>query len=208
MKIEKQIYISDKLNLINTNNDNNKIIASANINKDELLIIEYPIINLFDKNHEKNQNRELKIIKKYIENKDKSFIQDLYPRTKIYKKTNMIKIIHKLIKNAKDDNKLYMFFSRLDKEELEFYFAKYLYNTFEGNNFGPLTLPYIAKINHSCNPNVRFLFNKDDCCMYVYANKNIKKNSEILDSYIENKKIDNHKLYLEEHYGFNCGCKD
>ena len=110
----------------------------------------------------------------------------------------------KSIKNT--DNKLYKYLIQYSKSELEFYFAKYIYNAFEGNDYGPLTLPYIAKLNHSCMPNVKFEFNRSNCCMYVISIRNIKKGEEIVDSYLENKNIKNHKNYLYEHYGFSCDC--
>ncbi len=200
--LNKENYISDKIKFINSN-DYNKVIAINNINKDELLIIENSDINLFG---ESTDNRELKIVKKYIENKDKFFIKNLYPRSQIYKKTEMVKSIHNMIKNIKSDKNLYNYFQSISKEEIEFYFAKYLYNAFEGNEFGPLTLPKIAKINHSCNPNVFFTFDKTNGCMYLKAKCMIRKNEEIFDSYLENKKIKNHKSYLEMHYGFSCEC--
>ena len=105
-------YISDKIQFIDSNTDYNKVIAKTHIKKDELLIIEYPKINLFG---ECINNRELQIIKKYIENKDTNFIKELYPRTKLYKKTEMIKLIHNLIKNAKSDKKLYNYFQSISK---------------------------------------------------------------------------------------------
>ena len=112
-----------------------------------------------------------------------------------------------MIKSIKNiDIKLYNYFQQFQKEELEFYFAKYIYNAFEGNDSGPLTLPKIAKLNRSCNSNVYFYFNRENGCMYLKAKMNIKKGEEIFDSYLENKKIKNHKIYLHEHYGFNCGC--
>jgi len=201
--LNKENYVSNKIKFINLD-DYNKLVAISDIKKDELLIIEYPIINLFG---ESSDNRELKIVKKYIENKNENFIKNLYPRTQIYKKTEMIKLIHNLIKNVKlSELKLYLFFQNLSKEEIEFYFAKYLYNAFEGYDYGPLTLPMIAKINHSCNPNVYFTFDKKSGCMYLKTKRNIKKNEEIFDSYLENKKIKNHKTYLKEHYGFSCDC--
>jgi len=45
----------------------------------------------------------------------------------------MIKDIYKFIKNS--NIKLQKFFNNYDKETIEYYYAKYLYNSFEGNNF-------------------------------------------------------------------------
>jgi hypothetical protein len=198
-----QNYISDKIKIIKSN-DYHKVISTQDINKDELLIIEYPEFNLYGFNV---IERTLQTIQLYLMNKTNKYIKDLYPRTYDYKKTEMINSIHKVIKSIKNiNNDLYIFFQKYPKEEVELYFTKYLYNAFEGNNYGPLTLPIIAKLNHSCIPNVKFTFNKNDGCMYVYAVQNINKNEEIYDSYIENKKIKDHKLYLQEHYGFSCYC--
>jgi len=116
----------------------------------------------------------------------------------------MIKDIHKIIKNS--SSKLIDFFDNYDDNIIEFYYAKYLYNSFEGNCFGPLTLPTIAKLNHSCNNNVDFIFDENIGCMKVYSNKNIKKGEELFDNYLLNKNIINHKEYLYNHYGFICKC--
>jgi hypothetical protein len=190
------LYISPKIKIIKDKNYN-KIIAIANINKDEILIEEYPEINLFG---EKNIDRALQIIQKYILLEE----CELYPRDINYIKTIMIKDIHKIIKNA--EIKLRNFFNNYDKETIEFYYAKYLYNSFEGYNYGPLTLPIIAKINHSCNNNVDYNFNKKTGTMIVTSNRNIKCGEEIFDNYLSNKNISNHKEYLFNHYGFKCKC--
>lgn len=196
-------FISNKIKFINLN-DYTKAIAIDDIKKDEILIIEYSKINLFEENQ---NNREIKILKKYLENKNNIDIVNLYPRNYNFIKTDMINSIHSLIKSIKNiDNKLYLFLMNHKKEDLEFYFAKYIFNAFEGHNFGPLTLPNIAKLNHSCKPNVKFTFNKNNKYMYVKSIRHIKKGEEIFDSYLENKKIKNHKIYLHEHYGFTCDC--
>ena len=196
-------YISNKIRIIN-NNDYYKVIALDNIKKDELIIIEYPEINLFG---EDNVDRELKILMKYIINNITECIKSLYPRSNQYVQTKLIKSVHKLIKST-SDIKLIKFFNSnlLTLDDIEFYYAKYIYNAFEGYDFGPLTLPNIAKLNHSCNPNCHFTFNKSNGSMYVYSSKNIKKSEEITDSYLENKTIKDHKTYLLDHYGFCCVC--
>jgi hypothetical protein len=196
-------YISNKIKFVKLH-DYTKTIAVEYIQKDEIIIIEYPKINLFG---EKQNNRELKILKKYIENKDNYDIINLYPRDYNFIRTYLIKSVHNLIKSIKCiDQKLYNFLIDYKKEDLEFYFAKYIFNSFEGHEFGPLTLPNIAKLNHSCNPNVKFKFNKNNRFMYVKSIRNIKKGEEIFDSYLENKKITEHKSYLRNHYGFICQC--
>jgi hypothetical protein len=197
-------YISNKIKFVKLH-DYTKTIAVEYIQKDEIIIIEYPKINLFG---EKQNNRELKILKKYIENKDNYDIINLYPRDYNFIRIDLIKSVHNLIKSIKYiDPKLYNFLIDYKKEDLEFYFAKYIFNSFEGYEFGPLTLPNIAKLNHSCNPNVKFNFNKNNRYMYVKSIKNIKKGEEIFDSYLENKKITEHKSYLRNHYGFICQCQ-
>jgi hypothetical protein len=190
-------YVSDKIKIINDSNYS-KIVAINNITKDDIIIIEYPKINLFG---EEEIDKGLQTIKKYIETKE----DKLYPRDiNNFPITNMVKNVHKIIKYS--DNKLKRFFENYTKKEIEFYYAKYLYNTFEGFNYGPLTLPICAKLNHSCNPNVIFNFNKNNGTMIVKALRNIKRNEEIFGSYLMNKKIDNHQYYLTEHYAFNCNC--
>lgn len=195
-------YISHKIKIINES-DYYRVIAKENIKKDERLIIENSDINLFGLNVE---SRELETLKLYLENMDSDFIKDLYPRTNVFNKTKLVKDIHSIIKSSKSNNKLYKYFNKYDKDTIEWYYAKYIYNAFEGYDYGPLTLPTIAKINHSCNPNVKFTFNKNTGTMHLYALRDIKKGQEIYDSYLENKKIDNHHNYLREHYGFECRC--
>jgi len=201
--VSQQNFISDKIKIINQK-DYNKVICDENIKKDEILIIEFSQINIFGMD---DKNRELQILKKYIENKNNKDIINLYPRNYNYIKTDMIKSIHKILKSIKNtDKNLYNFLIEYQKDELEYYFAKYIFNAFEGNEFGPLTLPIIAKLNHSCKPNVYFTLDKNSGCMFLKAKRNIKKDEEIFDSYLENKQIINHKKYLNEHYGFTCEC--
>ena len=190
--------ISNKIKIIE-NSDYYKIIAIKDIKKDEELIIEYPKYSLFGM---EVVNREKQILKLYLENIDNindPIIKELYPRTNDYTKTKLVKSIYKIIKSDKK-------FNEYDKNLIELCIAKYIFNAFEGYDYGPLTLPIIAKINHSCKPNVKFRFNRDTGSMHLYAIRDIKKGEEIFDSYLENKKINVHKEYLQEHYGFICNC--
>ena len=195
-KINNNLFVSPNIKVIDIDNYH-KIIAVDNIKSNTLIIQEYPVINLFG---EKDIDRALQTIQKYILLNE----NQLYPRTKEFIKTKMIKDVHKIIKNS--NNKLINFFKNYDDDIIEFYYAKYLYNSFEGYNYGPLTLPTIAKLNHSCNNNVDFIFDEYSGCMNVFTNKYIKKDSELYDNYLLNKNIDNHKEYLLNHYGFICHC--
>jgi hypothetical protein len=192
-------YISHKIEFINTG-EYHKVIANENIKQDEIILIEYPKINLFG---EEEIDKGLQLTKKYIEMNE----SELYPRDiNNFPKTKLIKNIHKIIKNA--DKKLQKFFEKYSKIEIEFYYAKYIFNAFEGWQYGPITLQLTAKFNHSCNPNVEFNFNNKNGTMVVKTIKNIKKGSEIFDSYLINKTISktSHKEYLYNHYGFYCQC--
>jgi hypothetical protein len=195
---KEQTFISDKIK-INSNIDIDyyKIIAIKDIKKNDELIIEYCKYNLFGM---EVVNRDIQILKLYLENIDDPIIKELYPRTNNYIKTKLITRIHKIIKS-------YSYFNKFDKDMIKLSIAKYIFNAFEGYDYGPLTLPIIAKINHSCKPNVKFRFNRDTGSMHLFAIRDIKKDEEIFVSYLENKKIKSHKEYLQEHYGFICKCK-
>jgi hypothetical protein len=193
-------FVSNKIQFIN-NNDYHKVITIENIKENEIILIEYPKINLFG---EEEIDKGLQLTKKYIEMKE----SELFPRNiNNFPKTKLIKNVHKIIKNC--DKKLQIFFEKYSKKEIEFYYAKYIFNAFEGWNYGPLTLPLTAKFNHSCNnSNIIFNFNNKNGTMIIKATKNIKKGTEIFDSYLMNKTFTNinHKDYLYEHYGFYCDC--
>ncbi len=193
-----KLYINPAIEIITDNNDNNKVICKDNIKKNTILIKEYPIINLFG---ERVINRDLDFLIKLIEYGDEL----LYPRNICqFKSIKMTREIFKKIDKNKKINK----FDKYSNNIIEFYYAKHLFNSFEGFEYGPLYLPYIAKLNHSCNPNTYFEFNKEYGYMVLYAKNNIKKGEELTDSYLLNKKIDNHREYLKEHYMFDylCSC--
>lgn len=189
-------YISDKIKFCN-NSDYISVKSLQNIKKGEVILKEYPKINLFG---EEEIDKALQIIKLYIDKKE----IELYPRNYFYNKTKLIKNVHKIIKFNNNINK---YFKNIPNEEIEYYYAKYIFNTFEGNRYGPLTLPKTAKINHSCKPNVEFKFNEKSGQMITFAIRDIKRGEEIFDSYLMNKSIKSHKEYLYDHYGFYCDCK-
>ena len=133
-----------------------------------------------------------------------------------FPRTPLIKQIHKIVKTLQNTKtkantpamqKLGVFFSKYTKTELEFYYAKYIYNAFEGFSYGPLTLPYLAKFNHSCNSNIAFTFDKNSGAMMVRTTQVIEPGQELFNSYLCNKTIPNHRQYLFEHYGFVVECK-
>jgi hypothetical protein len=205
-------FISSKIKF-STNQDNyHKVISITKIPKNEIILIEFPCVTLYG---EPDIDRGLQTLTKYLllGTQNHIGITTLYPRDEdiyTFPRTNLIKQIHKIIKNIPDkQRKLREFFNQYTKTELEFYYAKYIFNAFEGFEYGPLTLPYLAKFNHSCNSNIIFNFDKTNGTMIVKTTKNIQPGEELFNSYLFNKTIPNHKEYLYEHYGFtsDCNCK-
>jgi SET domain-containing protein len=215
-------YISPKIKIVSHQLEYHKVIALENIVTGEILIREHPVINLFG---EEDIDRGLQMVIKFIDAADSNDVLELYPRSREYKKTYYITLIHRIIKeclSSKDLKKVKLakYLNKYDKETLEYYFAKYIYNAFEGHQYGPLSLPYTAKLNHSCNaPNAVFAF--EDVLggeMVVQASRNIRRGEEIYISYLGNlgyadklvnigkNSVEKHKIYLEEHYGFRCDC--
>ena len=227
-------FISDKISMsICKGNDYQSVISLSRIPANEIILIEYPYITLYGEN---NIDRGLQTIKKYIlmdtkmdtnmdTNMDtkmdtqlakynncvsnNSSIANLYPRVKdkyIFPRTELIKQIHKIIKNI-ENKRLQDFFNKYTKNDIEYYYAKYIFNAFEGYEYGPLTMLYLAKFNHSCNNNISFNFDPYIGAIVAKTICNIESNSELFISYLSNKKIHNHKEYLYNHYGFNADCK-
>ena len=221
-----KLYINPAIKIITDNVDMNKVISTENIKKNTILIKEYPIINLFG---ESIVNRDIDFLMKLIEHKeDKLYPRDITQFTSIQMTKDILKTVDKLnklnklnkvdklnkinqldkvdkLKKVKKVDKL----NKYSNDIIEFYYAKHLFNSFEGFEYGPLYLPNIAKLNHSCNPNTYFEFNKDYGYMTLYAKNNIKKGEELTDSYLLNKDIDNHREYLMKHYMFDyiCNCE-
>jgi hypothetical protein len=209
--IQQNFNNHDKI-IISKNNDYYMVKALENINKNEIILVEYPECVLYGEN---DVDRGLQVVKKYMESMDTEYIKELYPRNFNKFESNItIKNIHKIIKYLDNKEKhtsfintILDFFKQYTKKHIEFYYAKYLYNAFEGYQYGPLTLPNLAKFNHSCkNNNIIFKFDDTKGCMIVKTTKNITKGNELFNSYLYNKNILNHQQYLLEHYNFKCDC--
>ena len=99
-------FISNKISFLN-DCEYHKVVDTENIKKGEVLLIEYSEINLFGENE---IDKGLQLIKKYIELNE----NELYPRNNNFIRTNMIKNVHKIIKNT--DKKLKDFFSNYSKD--------------------------------------------------------------------------------------------
>jgi hypothetical protein len=195
-----KIYIHPNIIIKTDCDDYNKVEAKKDIKKGTIIIKEYPTINLFGQNV---FDRDVEFIKKLIQHEE----SQLFPRSySQFKRTKMTKYILSKIDQI-NNTSIKNFFDKFDKDTIEFYYCKHLFNSFEGNEYGPLYLPLIAKLNHSCNPNTMFTLNKDTGQMILLATRDIKKNEEITDSYLSNKNIISHQSYLQDHYGFQCGCK-
>ena len=206
--------------VITKNADYYSVKALTNIKKSETILIEYPKCTLYG---EQEIDRGLQVVKKYMEQMDTDYIKELYPRDfDKFNPNTLIKNIHKIIKHLDTDKKqntktntvhskcLVEFFAHYPKKMIEFYYAKYIYNAFEGFQYGPLTLPILAKFNHSCKKNnIEFKFDTSKGCMIVSTTCNVKKDDELFNSYLynkNNKNIENHKAYIFEHYNFDCDC--
>jgi hypothetical protein len=199
-------FISNKLNIINT--DGYKIIATSNINKGDIILIEKPIFDEID---------IISLLYTIIKNKDTIYIKKLYPRTNNLKLLNikdnpynphnihLLKIINKYYNNKIKE------FLLLNINDIYFYYYKILFNAFEMNN-NSVILPIGAMMNHNCKPNIIFksINIKGIHYMEFKAINNIKKDDELCYSYLRNYNGSNdklnQKLYLLNHYNFICEC--
>lgn len=67
--------------------------------------------------------------------------------------------------------------------------------------------PKIARINHSCRPNTSYFWDKRRNQKVIYANRQIKKEEEISDSYISLLLPQEERQRYLDAYGFKCGCE-
>jgi len=191
-------FFSNKISIIKE--DNYKIIAIDNIKKGDIVLIEKPIYQELD---------IIKLLYELLKNKTDTHIINLYPRVNfnlhllsnnIYL-SNLINIINKY-----DNKKIKKYLLLVKIDTLYFYYLKILFNAFQMNNNSSI-LPIGAMMNHSCKPNI--IFYEKNNMMIFEACANIKKDDELLYSYLRNYKYNNQtdkQNYLLNHYNFNCSC--
>ena len=189
--------ISNKIKIIYDNNYT-KIIATENIAKNEIILIEKPIYK---------ENDIIILLYSILKNKEDNIIKNLYPRKNIelLNNNNPFLNISKIINNH-PNKKIKQYLSLIDINIVYFYYYKILFNAFDMNN-SPTILPFGAMMNHSCDPNI--IFYEKNNLMYFQTLKNIKKNEELCYSYFRNYKPNNEKekkIYLINHYNFECAC--
>ena len=194
--------INPNIKIVN-NNDYYKIISTDLIEKNTIILIEYPKIYPV-KQYKSNNEQLLNMLYLILKYKDSLFIKNLYPRAAIKNpigninnpyNINLIKLIknctNKVIKN-------YLLY--FDKETLYMHYYKYLCNAFDMNNI-PVILPIGAMMNHSNNPNI--IFYPENNKMIFKTLKKVKPNEELCYSYLRNcKYINNDEIneYLYNHY--------
>lgn len=96
----------------------------------------------------------------------------------------------------------------LTDDEMKLYFLKIRRNAFSFENH-PSLLFYSTRMNHSCNPNVRYYKDKKDNkdCMTFKTRRAIEANEEIFDSYINSSLSKTERQNaLKTRYGFECAC--
>jgi hypothetical protein len=173
-------------------------IATTNIPSNSIILIENAKVDLIGDN-------------RYYE-----MYQILYkilsePDSKIYSKfMNLLpdKYDKYIIDELCDDiymlpEKMQEFFMNIEPEKLNLYCTKYIRNAFGSEN--PLLLIHGAMFNHSCNPNVTFIQDKNR--MYFVTVKEIRKGEELMCHYgdITEPKEKRQKRLLNQ-YGFICNC--
>lgn len=186
--------------------------AIEDISKNTVIVIETPLIDLFDIDIKHNSICEMLYIIYRSMNTNKFIKKQFLKLTPYHLENNkpivQYKDLYKCINDLCDD-KIKSYFKSLDKNELLLYTLKYSRNAFGyyiKNRRVPVILFHGAIFNHSCVPNVIF-FAKDNK-MYFVTTRDIKKGEEICDSYIDlalNKSERQNRLLNQ--YGFLCQCQ-
>ena len=94
----------------------------------------------------------------------------------------------------------------LSEEEATLQFMKYKRNAFSFN-MNPGILFYATKLNHSCNPHVKY-YPSENNIMVFETIRQINANEEVFDSYISsNLPREERQSVLMSRYGFECKCE-
>lgn len=100
----------------------------------------------------------------------------------------------------------------LSDDEMKLYFLKIRRNAFSFENH-PSLLFYSTRMNHSCEPNVRYYKDyvsgkADKECMTFKTKRAIEAGEEIFDSYINTSLPKSERQHaLKTRYGFDCACQ-
>lgn len=101
-------------------------------------------------------------------------------------------------------NQHLQYLPKLSEDQMKLYYMKYRRNAF-GFGENPGILFYGTRLNHSCEPNVRY--QKEKNAMVFKTTRDIQPNEEIFDSYInymEPREFRQRELLRR--YGFECKC--
>ena len=196
---------------VNIQNKGVGLVATRDINKGEIIIIDTPItINTYDNNHIYSDIFQLlykvlnntQLTKKFMKLCPKNLIKE--EPSKNY--DNLIKNITTELNKVKSINKqVYDFFvTNYSKDELLLYCLKYMCNAFDYMG-KPSFLFTGTLLNHSCLPNTIFIPTNGKV-IFISA-RQIKKGEELTDNYVNIlDDINIRKKRLLEQYGFDCSC--
>lgn len=102
-------------------------------------------------------------------------------------------------------NRHIKYLPHLSKEEATLQFMKYKRNAFSFN-MNPGILFYATKLNHSCNPHVKY-YPSENNIMVFETIRQINANDEVFDSYISaSLPREERQTTLMSRYGFECKC--
>lgn len=201
------MFIDPRLKKCNIKGKGTAFVTRNNIKKGEVLIEDVPYMI-----RTKNYPSDIFCMLHQILNDNEVFIEkfmNLYPKTLqeySFDITIKRKIHDELKQLKKKDVSIYNFLiKRYTMEQIYLFCAKYICNGFDYNNTSSF-LFVGTLLNHSCLPNV--IFGEKDNKMVFVAARDILKNEEICDNYIDlTLSTNERKNLLNTRYGFVCTCQ-
>lgn len=200
------IFIDKRINKVYIKGKGYGFFSNENIPRNTILIKEKP--SFYIQENEQIYSEVFQLLYNVLTSKDKDLLFKFFkllPKSLQNYRVDKEKILIEFEKIKKLNIEMYNFLSQnYTLDEIYLYCAKYMCNAFEFNN-KPVILLTGSMLNHSCLPNV--VFGKKNKMMYFQAIRDIKKNEEILDNYIDITlpQIDR-QIYLKNQYGFDCDC--